>query len=114
MTTTTTDINFEYFYITFLDGLLTITPKEIIMDIICDYSQTIIPFSNGKTYFVYQELTFHIIDFLETLGFDFNVRLYPLSKVISIEINKDKDNEETINKIKQFTTDYINKKFCLL
>jgi hypothetical protein len=105
------------------------TPKNIIMDILYDNSNHIIPFSNGKYYYVYQELTFKLIDFLEkdhvSVQIDVSDQLPKI--IITNNLKEGKCNElnnvlcnecDELNYVlyesKKFLNDYINKKFSLI
>lgn len=113
------DIDIEYFYITDKDDTIIFTPKELIRDIIWDYSNLFIPFTNGQRYYVYQDLAFQIIDFYE--------KYFPY---LSVQIQKINESDKTlpsliVSKIKKedkdiitqhsnkLMTNYINKKFSL-
>lgn len=105
------DIN--YFAVKQYQDKLIFTPKELICDIIFDNTSHIIPFSNGKVYLVYQDLTFEISDALEqyntSVNIDFSLKI---PQIIISNIKKDHKNilhisSKTIN-------NYINKKFSLI
>lgn len=111
--------NIEYFNVEIHDFKLIYTPKEIIKDIIWDDGNIIIPFSNGKKYYVYQELVFDLIERLENTV---NVTICnDNTELPKIQINLGKLEEEkakhNINKIIELANDtltnYINKKFSL-
>lgn len=111
------------------------TPKNIIIDILYDNSNHIIPFSNGNYYYVYQELAFKLIDFLENEHVSVQINVSnQLPKIIitknkcndkcnecnkcNDECNKCNDECNELNHIlhesKNVLNDYINKKFSLI
>lgn len=114
------DIDIEYFYIIEQDDVVVFTPKQLIRDIIWDYSNSFIPFTNGERYYVYQDLTFQLIEYYETHYPYINVQIHKvdendklLPSIIVSKIKKeDKDNIIRISS--QLMTNYINKKFSLL
>jgi len=113
------DIDIEYFYLSDKEDTLTFTPKEIIKDIIWDYSNSFIPFTNGQRYYVYQDLTFQLIDFYEKHFPYITVQIQKVDEsdknLPSIVITKIKKEDKDI--ITQYSnklmTNYINKKFSL-
>lgn len=113
------DIDIEYFDMIDKDDTLTFIPKYLIRDIIWDYSNSYIPFTNGQRYYVYQDLTFQLIDFYEKHFPYINVQIQKLDEIYenlpSIIITKIKKEDKDIitqNSIK-LMTNYINKKFSL-
>lgn len=115
------DIDIEYFYIKELDkDTIVFSPKDLIKDIVWEYSNTYIPFTNGKQYYVYQDIAFKLMEFYE--------KYYPYV-VLVINIVKDTDEQLPhilIGKLKPYDkdtiikystkimTDYINKLFSLM
>lgn len=119
------DINIDYFYIIEKDDTLTFTPKELIKDIIWDYSNSFIPFSNGKRYYVYQDLTFKLIDYYEKYYPYINIQIYKVDEVddmdevdkllpsLIVSKIKEEDKEAIIKISMNIITEYINRKFSL-
>lgn len=114
------DIDIEYFYIIEQDDIIVFTPKQLIRDIIWDYSNSFIPFTNGQRYYVYQDLTFKLIDYYEDKFPYINVQIHKvdendklLPSIIVSKIKKE-DKDAIIRTSSKLMTDYINKKFCLL
>jgi hypothetical protein len=101
------DINIDYFYTIEKDDTITFTPKELIRDIIWDYSNSFIPFSNGKRYYVYQDLTFKLIDYYEKYYPYISIQIHKVDKV------KEEDKEAIIKVSMTIMTEYINRKFSL-
>jgi len=96
---------------------LIFTPKTFIYDIIWDLSNSIIPFTNGKRYYVYQDLTFHLIDYYEIHFPYIHVRIHnndsnslPSILITHIQLQ---DKHTIIHHTQQIITHYINKKFSL-
>ena len=115
------DIDIEYFDITIQDDTCVIfTPKLFIRDIIWDESNSFIPFSNGKRYYVYQDLAFQLIEFYETHFPYINLHINNaqiddtiLPSLVVKKIKKE-DLQQIISLSSKLMTNYINKKFCLL
>jgi hypothetical protein len=115
------DIDIEYFNITVQDDTCVIfTPKQLIRDIIWDESNSFIPFSNGKRYYVYQDLAFQLIEFYETHFPYINLHINNtpvegdvLPSLVIKKIKKE-DLQQIISLSSKLMTNYINKKFCLL
>lgn len=106
--------NFEYFNVTHeTETSLVFTPKEIIKDIIYDKSNNIIPFTNGQCYFVYQDITFKIMEYLENYP-HISLKLVKekLPKIILTNI-KDDEFDLILKATNTILTSYINKKFSL-
>ncbi len=115
------DIDIEYFDIAFQDDSTVIfTPKQLIRDIIWDESNSIIPFSNGKRYYVYQDLAFQMMEFYEIHYPYVNLHIHNVSiddtNLPSLLVKKIKkeDLSSIVSQSSQLITNYINKKFCLL
>ena len=115
------DIDIEYFHLDEKDNHTVIfTPKQLIKDVIWDFSKLFIPFSNGKRYYVYQELTFKIIDYYE-LNFPYlSVNILTaeeghknLPSIVISNIKSEHKNTIIQNTVKMMT-DHINRKFSLL
>lgn len=113
------DIYFEYFHSDEIDNgdSFIFTPKQLISDIIWDVGNIFIPFSNGKRYYVYQEIAFKLIDYYESYYPYLTLKIINSQEpnLPSILINKIKssDKENIIKNTKKIMTDHINKKFCL-
>jgi hypothetical protein len=114
------DININYFYIIEKDdNTITFTPKQLIRDIIWDYSNSIIPFSKGKRYYVYQDITFKLIDYYEKYYPYINIQIHKhdeidklLPSLIVSKVKKE-DKEDIIKVSINIMTEYINRKFSL-
>ena len=113
------DINIDYFYIIIKDDIITFTPKELIKDIIWNYSNSFIPFSNGKRYYVYQDLTFKLIDYYEKYYPYINIQIHTIDEDdkllprLVVSKVKEKDKESIIKVSMNIMTEYINRKFSL-
>lgn len=120
------NIDIEYFNVETdqFNNTIRFIPKELIWDILWDDSNINIPFSNGKVYYVYQDLAFSLINDLETL--------YPYITVsigsISVQHNSSTQilvptivlNNTRLENVAQYIessssviTNYINKRFSL-
>jgi hypothetical protein len=113
------DIDIDYFNCIDTDTTLTFTPKELIRDIIWDYSNSFIPFTNGQRYYVYQDIAFQLIDFYEKHFPYLNVQIQTvddsnknLPSIIITKIKKE-DKDIIIQYSNKLITNYINKKFSL-
>lgn len=97
---------------------ITFTPKELIHDIYFDNTMNIIPYTNGKCYLVYQDITFKILEYLEKVSFSANlisqssVQLNKEPKIPEIIINGIIDDIQ-LTRINRIMTNYINSKFSL-
>jgi hypothetical protein len=111
------DTNIEYFDIDIKELNIVFTPKEFIKDIIWDYSNIFIPFTNGKRYYVYQDLVFNIIEFYENNNYSYiSISINNENKLVpKIEITniKDDDKANILKLTSKIITNYINKKFSL-
>jgi hypothetical protein len=111
------DLNIEYFKTSITKTQIVFTPKEIIQDILWDCSNTFIPFSNGKQYYVYQDIVFNIIDFYEDSDYSYiSISINNENKEIpSIVISniKEEDYQYILKISSNIITNYINKKFSL-
>jgi hypothetical protein len=113
------DINIDYFYTIEKDDTITFTPKELIRDIIWDYSNSFIPFSNGKRYYVYQDLTFKLIDYYEKYYPYISIQIHKVDEVdkllpsLVVSKVKEEDTEAIIKVSMTIMTEYINRKFSL-
>ena len=103
----------DYFQINFTENQLTFIPKELIHDIYFDETDNIIPYSNGKCYIVYQDLTFKIVEFLEKYYAYLTVKLNNQDKIPSIIITGNNIDDSIIKNINRVITKYINSKFSL-
>ena len=108
----------NYFNYELKDDCIVFIPKKLIIDLIWEQSDTVIPFTNGKTFYVYQDIAFKLIDYYD--------KYYPY---ISLSISKEHGIEQqyvyTVRNIKseqkpeviKHTHDilnhYIDKKFSL-
>ena len=115
------DIDIEYFDMKEFDKETVIfTPKELIIDIVWEYSNTYIPFTNGKQYYIYQDIAFKLMEFYE--------KYYPYVMVV-INIVKETDDslphiligklnpndkDNIIKSSIKIMTNYINKTFSLM
>jgi hypothetical protein len=88
------------------------TPKELIHDIYFDNTKHIIPYTNGKCYLVYQDLTFKILEFLEKVSPQSSVQLNKEPRIPEIIITG-KINDTQLSRINRIMTNYINSKFSL-
>lgn len=92
---------------------ITFTPKESIRDMYFDNTMNVIPYTNGKCYIVYQDLTFKILEYIEKVSLP----------QISVQLNKELKTPEIIitgiiddihlSRINRIMTNYINSKFSL-
>lgn len=108
--------DFEYFNIEQKDdNSIIFTPKNIIIDIIFEFSNRIIPFSNGERYYVYQDVVFFMIDFYEKDYPYISISISVIDNVPNIIINNIKplDYKYILQVSSRFLTKYINKKFSL-
>jgi|LakMenE18May11ns_1017448.scaffolds.fasta_scaffold9207864_1 hypothetical protein len=113
------DINIDYFYTIEKDDTITFTPKELIRYIIWDYSNSFIPFSNGKRYNVYQDLIFKLIDYYEKYYPYISIQIHKVDEVdkllpsLVVSKVKEEDKEAIIKVSMTIMTEYINRKFSL-
>lgn len=91
---------------------ITFTPKELIHDIYFDNTNHIIPYTNGKSYLVYQDLTFKILEYLEKVSPKSSVQLNKEPKIPEIIVTGEID-DKLLSKINRIMTNYINSKFSL-
>jgi len=102
---------------------ITFIPKELIHDIYFDNTKHIIPYTNGKCYLVYQDITFKILEFLEKVSPKSSVQLnkepnvpYSLTrsalKIPEIIVTGNIDDTQ-LTRINRIMTNYINSKFSL-
>ena len=92
------------------------TPKKIIHDIYFNTTKHIIPYTNGKCYFVYQDITFKILEFLEKNNYDnLTVQLNNNNNNIPdiIISSKSQQDDSIITNINKIMTKYINRNFSL-
>jgi hypothetical protein len=115
------DIDIEYFELKELDkDTFVFTPKELIKDIVWEYSNTYIPFTNGKQYYIYQDIAFKLMEFYEEyypyVVLVINIVKETDDKLPHILIGKLKSHDkDTILKYSnKIMTDYINKTFSLI
>lgn len=114
------DINIDYFDIIEKDDIIIFTPKMLIRDIIWDFSNTYIPFSNGKKYYVYQDLTFKLINYYEKHYPYINIQIHKVDEVdkllpsLIVSKIKKQDKDDMINDSMKIMTEYINRKFSLI
>jgi hypothetical protein len=112
------DINIEYFHLVDNEDTIIFTPKELIKDIIWDQSNSFIPFTNGKRYYVYQDLAFQLIEFYEKHFPYISLQIQKaddpdsLPSIIVTKI-KNEDKDIIIQHSTTLMTNYINKKFSL-
>lgn len=110
-----------FFYIKTTSNTITFTPKPFIRDILWDYSNSLIPFTNGKRYYVYQDMTFQLLDFYEKIHPTLNIQISTdnntdntTDKELILTIHNVNENIESIVKSSNdILTNYINKKFSL-
>lgn len=115
------DIDIEYFHLEEQDNQTIIfTPKQLIKDVIWDFSNVFIPFSNCKRYYVYQELAFKLIDYYELYFSYLTVTILTaketdknLPSIVITNIKQQHKNTIIQNTIK-IMTGHINRKFSLL
>jgi len=91
---------------------ITFTPKELIHDIYFDNTNNFIPYTNGKCYLVYQDLTFKILEYLEKVLPQSSVQLNKEPKIPEIIVTGEFDNK-LLTIINTIMTNYINSKFSL-
>jgi hypothetical protein len=91
---------------------ITFIPKELIHDIYFDNTNHIIPYTNGKCYLVYQDITFKILEYLEKVSPKSYVQLNKELKIPEIIVTG-KIDDELLSKINRIMTNYINSKFSL-
>lgn len=91
---------------------ITFTPKELINDIYFDNTKHIIPYTNGKCYLVYQDITFKILEYLEKVSPKSSVQLNKELKIPEIIVTGEIDNV-LLSRINRIMTNYINSKFSL-
>lgn len=87
-------------------------PKELIHDIYFDNTTNFIPYTNGKCYLVYQDLTFKIIEYLEKSCPNVAVQLNKEVTIPEIIITGNIDDVQ-LSRINRIMTNYINLKFSL-
>lgn len=109
---------FEYFTISkIIDNNIhkvIFTPKEFIHDIYFNTTNHIIPYTNGKCYFVYQDITFKILEFLENNNYDNLIVQLNNNNIPDIIISsKTQQDDSIITNINKIITKYINKNFSL-
>jgi hypothetical protein len=106
-----------FFHIQTTDKNITFTPKPFIRDILEDYSNSLIPFTNGKRYYVYQDMIFQLLDLFEKMYPTLNIQIYTDNtneNGLQFIIHNVYDNQESIIKdSNDILTNYINKKFSL-
>ena len=107
-----------FFNIKTTNNTITFTPKPFIRDVLWDYSNSFIPFTNGKRYYVYQDMTFKLLDFYEKMHPTLNVQIYTDTtsndKELILTIHNVNENMESIVKSSNDILNlYINKKFSL-
>lgn len=121
------DLNIQYFNTSVIHSsketsehitcTIIFTPKELIKDIIWDFSNTFIPFSNGKKYYIYQDLVFNIIDFFDNSIYSYistSINNEDKQKPSMIISNiKESDYKDILKICNEIITNYINKKFSL-
>ena len=89
------------------------TPKEIIHDIYFDTTKNIIPYTNGKCYLVYQDITFKIINYLQKINPNLTVQLNKNQVIPEIIIKGDNLDDTLLSNVNKIMTNYINSKFSL-
>ena len=92
---------------------ITFIPKELIHDIYFDNTNHIIPYTNGKCYLVYQDITFRVIEYFENFSNKCSVQLNKQIKIPEIIINVPKIDDINLSIINRIMTNYINSKFSL-
>ena len=110
-----------FFNIKTTNNTITFTPKHFIRDVLWDYSNSFIPFTNGKRYYVYQDMTFKLLDFYEKIYPTLNIQISTenlndntTDKGLILTIHNVNENMESIVKSSNdILTSYINKKFSL-
>lgn len=106
---------YNYFNIlTFPDNSISITFLDYINDIIYDDSHTIIPFTDGKYYLLYQDICFKILKLLESMNISTNIHIKEMSGYPIIYILSNIDINELIVIITPIINNSINKKFSLI
>jgi len=115
------DIDIEYFDLTEIDkSSFMFTPKQLIKDVVWEYSNKYIPFTNGKQYYIYQDIAFQLMEFYEEyypyIMLNINIVKEIDDKLPHIIISKVKeyDKEYVLKYSNKIINDYINKTFSLL
>ena len=110
--------NIKYFDYISNNNQIIFTPKQFIKDIIYENGNTLVPFTNGKYYYVYQDITFEIIKNLEKDYSHISMQIIDiyeknkLPKIVAINIQKH-EFDIILAKINFILTKYINKRFSL-
>jgi hypothetical protein len=117
------DININYFNIIEKDNNIIFTPKPLILDVVCDYSNLFIPFITNERYYIYQEIVFQLMELYEEhfpylniqIKISYNTHKYAYEKIPHIIVSnvKEADKDIIIQSSNQLMTNYINKKFSL-
>lgn len=102
-----------YFDIDQKDNTLVFIPKKIIHDIYFDNTTVIIPYTNGKCYLVYQDITLKIIKYFESINSRITIQLNKDKVIPEIIITKIDIDDSIISIINTIMTNYINSKFML-
>lgn len=105
--------NISFFYINKTNNTITFIPKEFIYDILKDYSNSFIPFTNGNRYYVYQDITFQLMDFYEKYYPELNVQISKDNSLSITVYNVNENMDSIIKSSNDILTNYINKKFSL-
>lgn len=92
---------------------ITFRPKELIHDIYFDNTINIIPYTDGKCYLVYQDITFKILEYLEKVSPQSSLQLNKETKIPEIIIITKVIDDKQLSRINRIMTDYINLKFSL-
>jgi hypothetical protein len=106
-----------FFNIQTTNNTIIFTPKHFIHDILWDNSNSFIPFTNGKRYYVYQDMIFQLLDLFETMYPTLNIQISTDNtneNGLQFIIHNVYDNQESIVKdSNRILTNYLNKKFSL-
>ena len=107
---------YNYFNVSVLpDNSISITFLHYINDIIYDNSNSIIPFTNGKYYLLYQDISFNILKLLQSMNITTDIHIQQeLSGSPIIHILSNIDTAYLISIITPLINNSINKKFSLI
>lgn len=104
---------YNYFKISEKNSELSISFAEYIKDVIHDETSTIIPFTNGKCYLLYQDISFKILKALQDVGITAEIRIEDTNKSPIIYISS-LQKSNIIDIITPIINNSINRKFSLI
>ena len=109
------EYSYNYFKISQKEHNYSITFVEYIKDIIYDETNNIIPFTNGKCYLLYQDISFKILKALQIEGISAEIHIEEkLNTSPIIHISTLKQESNVIDIIIPIINNLINKKFSLI